>query len=137
MIFNANTMKSMANMLKNSNDHIMSQFMENWQKSMSKAGIGLLKQDADADNSIIDKKEPIKTSGQPMNDLIKLGNKFGVNTNILEDARKILNDPNPNNGKTAYGKLGMFINQVNQNHHLTSSQKARLIDAANAIKTSI
>ncbi len=130
--------EAMAKALNDSNDKTMNQFIENWQKSMSDSGIGAFKQFGDAGNSATaTQKVMIKTSGQAINDLIALGNRIGTNTSVLKDASKILNDPNPNNDKTACGKLSMFINQVNQNHKLTSSQKVQLIADANAIKTSI
>jgi len=130
--------EAIAKTLKDSNDKIMSRFIESWKKSMSDAGISAFKQIGDTGNSAAaTKKEIIKTPGQTINDLITLGNSFGAHTSVLKDASNILNDSNQNNDKAAYGKLSMFINQVNQNHNLTSSQKAQLIANANTIKASI
>ncbi len=78
-----------------------------------------------------------KTPSQAINDLIALGKTFGANTSVLGNAVKLLNDSNPHNDNGACGKLSAFINQVNANHSLTSAQKAQLVSAANAIKTSI
>jgi len=130
--------EAMTKALKNSNGKPMNKFFESWQKSIDNAGFDAFKQIGDVKNSASNiQKVKIKTTGHAINDLIALGNSFNANTNLLKDASKILNDLNPKNDKTACGKLGMFINQVNQNHKLTSSQKAQLITATNEIKTSI
>lgn len=78
-----------------------------------------------------------KTQQQAIKELITLGNSLGVNTNVLGNVVKLLNDSNPYNDNGACGKLGAFINQVNTNYSLTSAQKTQLVAAANAIKTSI
>jgi len=67
----------------------------------------------------------------------------GVETSLkapLGQASALLNDNNPNNDGAVCGKLGAFINQVNtkaQNGQLTSAQASQLLNAANAIKTSL
>ena len=122
--------------LEDSTGKTMSQFVENWQKSMIDAGMSTFKQfGTDADDSVtVAQKVMTKTLGQTIHDLIVLGKKFKANTDILEDASKLLNDPNRKNEKIACGKLGMFVNQVNQSHHLTPLQRSQLLDATNAIK---
>src|SRR3990172_5158865 len=77
------------------------------------------------------------TPAQAINNLVSLGNSLGANTSVLGNAVKLLNDNNPNNDNGACGKLNAFINQVNANKSLTSSQKTQLIQDANAIKTGI
>ena len=112
--------EAMAKVLKDSNDKTLSQFIENWQKSMIDAGMNTFKQFGDTGNSTSDAQDVIiKTPGQAINNLITLGNKFSAHTGVLETASKILNDPNQKNGKITCGKLNMFINQVNQSHKLT------------------
>jgi hypothetical protein len=58
----------------------------------------------------------------------------------LGQASALLNDNNPNNDIAACGKLGAFINQVNdkaQRGQLTPSEASHLLQAANAIKTAL
>lgn len=129
----------LAKALEDSTGKTMSQFIENWQKSMIDAGMRTFKQlGDDADSSVtVTQKVMTKTLGQTINDLMIMGKKFKANTGILEDASKLLNDPNQKNEKIVCGKLGMFANQVNQSHHLTPLQRSQLIEATNAIKTLI
>jgi hypothetical protein len=123
---------------KDSNDKTVSQFIETWQKYMGDTGMKTFEQFSNTSKSSdIAQKTMIKMPGNAINKLISLGNSFGMRTSILEDASKIINDSNHDNGKTACGKLSMFINQVNQNPKLTSLQKDLLVKDANAIKTSI
>ena len=130
--------KAMVKALKDSNNKSMSQFIENWQKSVAGEGIAAFKQSGGTDNPVAVQKVAKKSSsGQAINDLMTLGNSFGANTSLLKDVSKVLNDSDPSNDKTVCGKLGMFINQVNQNHRLNPEQKAQLIATANEIKTSI
>ena len=128
----------MAKALKESGTYPKSQSAKNLQKSSNKSGPNKSKQLDDTDNSAnASKKVIIKTPEQAIIDLITLGNSYVVNTRILEDVSKILNGSKPDNDKTACGKLSMFINQINQNHSLESSQKTKLIESAKAIKTDI
>ncbi|MGI0007682.1 MAG: hypothetical protein ACREAR_06765 [Nitrosotalea sp.] len=128
----------MAKALKELSTYPKSQFAKNLQKSRNELRPNKSKQFGDTDNSVTaSKKVIIKTPGQAIIDLITLGNNYVVNTRILEDVSKMLNDSNPDNDKTACGKLSMFINQINQNHNLVSSQKITLIESAKAIKTDI
>jgi len=80
---------------------------------------------------------PLMSPSQQANILASIGNFYGANTSVLGNVPKLLNDGNPNNDKGACGKLGAFINKVNSDKILTSSQKTQLIDDANAIKTGI
>ena len=130
--------KAMAKAIKDSNGKTMSQFIENWQKAMCEAGTNAFKPSGETGKSKPTTKKSIdKKSGKELNDLITLGNSLGANTFVLQDATKILNDSNQNNDKSVCGKLGMFINQVNQSPKLNPEQKGQLITAAKAIKTSL
>ncbi len=86
-------------------------------------------------NPIINKCHP--DPKKAINNLVKSGNSFGANTDVLGIAVKLLTDSNPRDDIGACGKLGTFINQVNADYGLTIAQKSHLVSVAKAIKTSI
>ena len=128
----------MINTIKASGISSMSQFAENWHESTREVGFKTSEKIVGRHKSVpVNQKGIIKTPRQAINDLINSGKIYSANTRILEVVSKILNDSDPNYDKTACGKLSMFINQVNQNHNLSSSQKTQLIEDAKAIKIDI
>lgn len=89
----------------------------------------------------------IVTPAQAIYNLISIIGNMGLPAGVvnsltapLKQAAALLNDNNPSNDVAACGKLDAFINQVNaktQNGQLTLAQATQLLQAANAIKSSL
>jgi hypothetical protein len=82
----------------------------------------------------------IVTPAQADQNLITAIGNMGLPTGVANGLIGPLKNFNPNNKNSACGKLNTFINQVNfdaQNGLLTPAQASQLLQAANAIKTSL
>ena len=79
----------------------------------------------------------LKSTSEQINLLVDIGNFYGANTKILDNAPKLLSDSNIKNDKGACGKLDAFTNKVNSDKKLPSIQKTQLIQDANLIKVGI